>query len=217
MKKIIALILVLCICFMGVSAFTKTPDAILLQRISTSKITESNAASNVAAGGNITALNLEANISTNRWQGFVGNVTGRLKLGSGDNALIDFGNTPVNSVFVTTRQTNYNWGSLTPAPKLTLDYRWGFNLGKDRFNTVFNQQKTFEGHSNVPAITLNTHFSTGLFYNGVDTGKGDFMFHGNVSRNGNTGFDGGVHQFEIMVPTTTQGTDTFFFYMSIAE
>ena len=170
----------------------------------------------VAEGGNVSNLNIESNSSTGRWQGFVGNVSGSLNLGRGSDVLYSFGDAEIDTVFATTNASGYNWASLEAGSASDVDTIWGFGNGADQAVDAFTGSDVLEGILSIPTVTLVGNFITGIFDWGTSSSKNDIVFGANVS-NAKSGFDGADYEYELMVPTTNQGTDTYYFYLSLLE
>jgi len=217
MKKLFLFVAVMLLSVSVALAIDTPADAAVVES-NEGTYTESPASpdSVVAEGGNVSDLNIESNMSTVRWQGFVGNVSGSLNLGRGSDVLYSFGDAAIDTVFATTQSTGYAWGSLEAGAATDVDTVWGFSDGSDQAVDAFTGSSVLEGISAIPTVNLVGNFLTGIFDIGSSAAKTDFAFGANVS-SAKAGFDGGSYEYELMVPTTSAGTDTYYFYLSLLE
>ena len=221
-KKVIFLLLAFCLVIgIAYADGINDPAGATLSEISEGNFIESSSGDDVAQGGNVTEMDLTSNTSTNRWHGYVGNVTASLQLGTDNGVLHDFGSADVDSVLATTESGTAAWSTLKIFQVNNIDSSWGFTNGADQVADVFSDgtNQTVEGITEV-AYHI---FDDGAFnmsvlsFSGTGDQKNDIVFLASVVSVGGVGFDGGVYEYELMVPTTTQGTDTYYFYMSLNE
>ncbi len=201
----------------GLVCSINTPDGVSLAESNEGSLTETSLESKIAEGGNVSNLNLDTNLSTQRWQGFVGNVTGNLSLGRSTNLLYNFGSAEIDTVFATTESGTFDWANLAAATVSEVDTQWSFSNGADQAVDAFTGTATLEGVAAVPTVTLGGGFLSAIFDDGAAVAaKTDLVFAANVTAAA-AGFDGASYEYELMVPTTTSGTDTYYFYVSLLE
>ena len=219
MKKVIAILMAFCLALVGAYAINDAVGSTAVVVTEAAELTESSADNDVAEGGNVTEMDLETNLSTNRWQGYVGNVTASLQLGTDNGILHDFGAASVDTVFATTESSTYSWSALEAAAAADLDGvgLWNFAAGADQATDVFTSTQTFDGIASVPSVQLNSNFDCGIMDDGASGTKDNIMFAANIDNGGSAGYDGGIYQYEMMVPTDTQSVETYYFYMSLDE
>lgn len=178
------------------------------------QLTTSTAGNATAQGGNVTYVNVSATSTTSKWQGFYGNVTGTLQLGSGSNVFYDFGNVVFNTIFATTA-TNFDWANLAATTAAEIDTTWNLAAGTDNTTSVFTSTATIASIGSVPSTTINNNFTTGIMEDGGDADKGDYAFAGTINSTGALGFDGNSYQYEILVPVNSTDNDVYNFYLSL--
>ncbi len=109
-------------------------------------VTESSAGSDTQAqGGNVSFLNLSANVSTIKWHGYVGNVTANLSLGSGSNILFNFGmaaKSQIKTIFAS-QNSSFDFSTLVGANLTDVDVAFNWTASDaDSGSNVFNDGKT---------------------------------------------------------------------------
>lgn len=181
----------------------------------TGQFTQSSSGTATAQGGNVTYVNVTGNASTSKWQGFYGNVSGGLRLGSGTNVFYDFGNLDFTTV-VAAPATDFNWATFAVTTAAEIDTQWSFGTAADVDQAVdiFTSTGTYAGVGSVPDTVIGNGFGSGIVEDGDDAAKGDYAFVGNVTTAGLAGFDGTAYQYQLMVPVET-GTETYNFYLSL--
>lgn len=178
-------------------------------------MTATTAGNDTAEGGYVTMINLTATMSTDRWQGYYGNVTGDLQLGYSTNVFYDFSGATALSVFAS-RNQSFDFASLEAAAAADVDTVWGYAIGNDQAADVFTGSRNIGGVV-VPTAALeptgpNRWFS-GIFDDGSSTAKGYFAFGTNVTDGSVAGFDGNGWHYQLMVPA--DGTEMYFFFLEI--
>lgn len=215
MKKfIIGLILVVGLCATAIYAINDAAHGEVTQD-NVGSFTETTGNTVTAEGGNVSNLNIYSNMSTYRWQGYVGNVSGDLSLGRDNNTLYHFGSAEIDTVFATT-SSDYAWATLEASTAAEVDTQWGFSDGADQAVDAYTDSNDIEGIT-VPTVTLEGAHVCGLFDDGSVAAKTNFAFGANVTEGGMAGFDGDFYEYEVMVPTPAQSTETYYFYVSLVE
>ena len=169
-----------------------------------------------AQGGNVTRVDLKSNITTTKWQGFYGNVSGNVVLGLGVNALYDFGSSLVTAVYAA-QDASFDWANLDDTTSAQVDTAFGFTTAGDVDQAVdiFSETIDIEGSAIRPATTLEDgNFMSYLVDDGNNAVPGDFAFGAEVQNTPATGFDGSNLQYELLVPVQS-ATPTYYFFMTI--
>jgi hypothetical protein len=217
MKKLLVVMVVVFALAMSAFAADTPKNGVTTQVGGSGSLTETGAQSAVAAeGGNVTTLNLSTDSSTNRWQGYVGNVSGTLRLGRGASTLFDFGAAGASSfsfVFASTG-TSFDWENLVAGTAAAIDTAWSYGAGAD---TADASDSAADGTVSVdgedaPFFALG-NFATGIFHDGAGAAKTDYAFACPVSTA--AGFEGTPVDYELMVPADGT-TDSYYFYLALA-
>jgi len=181
----------------------------------TNQTTETTAGSDGAYGGNVTLINLTATVSTDRWQGYFGNVTGTLALGYGADLFYDFSAATALNVYASQNQS-FAFGSLEAAAAADVDTQWGYGTGNDQAVDVFTGSSNISGVV-VPSAELEPDAAnlwyTGIFDDSGTTDKSYFAFGCNVTDGSTAGFDGTGWHYQLMVPA--DGLETYYFFVQI--
>ena len=178
-----------------------------------SSLTNITGTSITAVGGKVTSVNISTNISTTKWQGFYGSLSGNVLLGAGTDIFHNFGSVTFSSIFVSTG-TGPTWSSLIAGTAASVDTAWSFTSGdQDSTATTFpTSAGTFAGIGSVPGIGIG-NFNMGLLKDGAGTAKANHVFVADV---GNAaGFDGSNYDYQVIVPVDSSGTETYYFYASL--
>jgi len=183
--------------------------------VKTDQLTETSAGNTDAEGGNVTMMNLSATVSTQRWAGFYGNVTGTLGLGLGTDVFYSFSAANALTVFASQNQT-FDWASIEASTGAEVDAAtaWNYAAGNDQAADVYAgavQVGTTTGAITEVATLQSGNFITGIFDDAAPDGKGNFAFGVNVSSA--ACFDGTTCDYELMVPA--DGTETYYFFVEI--
>ena len=178
----------------------------------------------ITEGGNVTEVTLSANVSTEKWAGFYGNVSGMLVLAQAADQYYLYNwtmNKSKGSVCVSTN-TAPAWAGVLASLASTIDTAWGFTAGDtDSAANTFNQTAVLNiGGTTVPAVpaakTGGVGFLTGVVGNLTTTGKDALAFCVNTTDAG-TNYKGGKSDFELMAPTneTEAVTETYYFFVEL--
>ncbi len=184
----------------------------------TGSLTETTAGSDSAVGGNVTLINLTATVSTERWQGYYGNVSGTLRLGVGSNIFYDFSGASAAAVYAS-QNSSFDFTSLVAGTAAQVDTAWSYSTGSDQATDIYTGTATIESTTNVPVVELQPNgngWYSGIFNDGNSALKSNFAFGANVSSTGATAFDGNTWQYQLMVPADGTAGETYYFFLSIA-
>jgi subtilisin family serine protease len=165
-------------------------------------------------GGNVTNINLSSNISTNRWQGYYGNVTGTLAFGYGSYIFYNFGSAIEYAVYASQNQT-FDFYSMQTAAPGDIDTLWNFAAGNDKAVDVFTGAITNISGVLAQSIELNPigqNFNSTILDDGNIGNKSNFAF-GAILNKGGTCFDGTTCDFELIVPV--EGLETYYLFLEV--
>jgi len=197
-----------------------------------------SAASNTSAiAGNVTGLDFESNSVTNTWQGYYGNISGSIKLGNAANqTLYDWTSASPNGEIYATRASGVPaWASVvcaTDAQIATEDTTLGVNqtVDQDAVNRTFLNTTSFNqfyvgnvvinNTQNCYAVNLNnesglpsTDFQELLLHDGAS------LIYTTIIKQDASGFDGGSHDFEMLVGEDGHNGDAnptpYYFYVEL--
>lgn len=199
----------------GMAYSINDPTGASISLGTTGQYTATSSGTANAQGGNATNLNLSSNSSTIKWQGFYGNVSGGIRLGSGSNVFYNFGNAIYTTVFAT-QDSGFNWATMAAGTAAQVDTAWSFGTASDVDQAVdiYSATTSFAGVSGAESLNTSTVFETGILNDGASAVKNDFAFAANVISAGASGFDGNNYQYQLMVPVGT-GFETYNFYLSL--
>ncbi len=184
----------------------------------TSRISETSAGSDTAEGGNVTQLNLSVIISTSKWQGYYGNVTGALALGSGSDYFYNFSNSVVDAVYASQNES-FDFTAIEQAAAADVDTQWGYTTAtdSDQAADIFTGTTSVGGVS-APSAELEpvgNGWNSTIFDCGSNDDKSYFAFGVNVQDAGNGCFDGTTCQYELIVPADGASSELYYFFLSI--
>jgi hypothetical protein len=192
-----------------------------------------------AVAGNVTEFNLDANSITQTWQGYFGNITGKIVLGNANNdTFYDWTlSNPQGEIYATRLATVPTWSSIACANSTdvtTEDASLGVNQTRDvdSVNNTFLNTTSFNPFY-VGSVQINpgvqTCYATYL-YNGTGPqstyfpevlladGSGNIIYTGLLESDA-LGFDGRSHDFQILVGEDGHSGNTapsvYYFYLEL--
>jgi len=198
----------------------------------TGVFTETTAGTDTAEGGDVTEVNLTTSASTTKWQGYYGQVTASLSIGSGTNVLYSFGSVPSNqikTVFAST-DTGFDFSGLLASVGSAYDTAAGWTGGdKDSAASTLATTNTIAQLSSVPAVALNAYTGAGaanatLFKSGIfkDTASpavyNDFAWGVPVNVDKRDFTNSTVVDYELLVPVDNNGSagsQTYYFFLDL--
>ncbi len=173
--------------------------------------------SDTTEAGNVTAVNITANVSTGKWAGYYGNVTGSIVLSESDFASRmyswSWSSATGGEVCVSTDNTP-TWSALADTTAATVDTVWSFDASDtDSATNTYSGTTAWSiaGTSgNAPSVTLvNPNIATYVIADAAaPASTNDLLFCSNIdTTDGNYG---------IMAPAATGGsTTTYYFYVEL--
>jgi len=178
------------------------------------RISESDTGNATSEGGNLTNVNLTTFVSTDRWQGFYGNVSGSLAFGYNSHIFYNFAGGTEKAVYAT-QNISMDFFALQAGAANDVDTAWNYADGNDQAEDIFTGQQTNITGIIAPSIELNPagqNLNSTILYDG-NTGKEAFAF-GAVISNDATCFDGKVCDFELIVPS--DGKETYYLFLEVS-
>ncbi len=207
MKKIIIALMVAAFSIFGI-VYAATQGA-TVNELSTGSLTETTAGSDEAYGGNVTLMNLTATASTDRWQGYYGNVTGTLSLGIGTDIFYDFSSAAATAVYASQNQT-FNFANIEASTGAEIDTEWGYT-GSDIAANIYAGARNVAGVVTQTVTLASGNFVSAIFDDSGVSDKSYFAFGVNVTTA--ACFDGNQCDYELMVPA--DGLETYYFFVEI--
>jgi len=188
------------------------------------KYVPSGAQANVTTeGGNVTPLNFTgSNVSTEKWAGYWGNITGsNIILSPGTSIFYSWVWSSVNGgeVCAVAAPSGFNWVGVQPITAAAIDLIWNFGAQTDNatstFTTACNVDIGGIPVASVGVLTGVGGFETCAVGDGGAT-KSDVAFCVNITQNGNL-FNGLTGDYELMAPTnkTAGTTETHYFWLEL--
>ncbi len=201
--------------------------------VNVTNATFSNTSGSMAArGGNITNVDFTNVLSqTSKWQGYYGNVTGEIILGTSSTAKIYNWtvSTIAGEVFATQASTmNYTaWEDLGARTGSQIDTDFNFVAADSdsATNTFKRTPAAFNVSGKLISATANSAAKT-FNATGVETwwtialarssaAESNYVFAGVISNDGQA-FDGTTKDFQMVVPENENtGVDTYYFYVEL--
>lgn len=159
--------------------------------------------------GNITYVDLDTNMSTNRWAGLLGNATGNIILGDNfDNFLFSW-SAQGRNVYVA--ENHIGWSNLEENYSAAFATFYNGASDQDNFTKTFSgtgplSSDMFTFGSNVQRATTLPGGS-GWYTYALNDGKQN-VFAGNIIAAGAAAYDGSSVQYQMIVPEYGLGGDT---------
>jgi len=185
-----------------------------------------------ATGGNHTNLNVTTETQTLVWQGFFGEVVGNLSLASNNGSRLYSWKYNASRVatypgaVIATSATSVNFANLTANNDCTS----GESLtgtGSDRVNLTFQPSNNTAFKIGSVTIGASTACRTNTYVNNIsqttrfeeiitkDSTTSPPIFATRIEP-GITGFDGSIHDYQLMVPDVqNSSTTTYYFYVEL--
>jgi hypothetical protein len=226
--KILLSLFAVCMLLFAVAYANPDPSGATLSPGNSSRGTNPSVASTNAQGGNTSQLNLNQSRITEIWQGFFGNVTGKITLqNSGGNTFYDWTPITIGGEVYATRTTVASWTSIN----CTNSTQWeneetSLSIPLNQTDGV-NETYLVTTH---PAITIGTTSLTGCrstrpynytstssaFWNVLLNSDTTNVVYTTILKSGQNAFDNTTVAFELLVPTNkTTSTATYFFYVEL--
>lgn len=235
----ILFVVVFSLCVVGIVLAEPTGPTTAITPLSSSRFGLNAAQTASAFAGNVTEFNLNANSITQTWQGYFGNITGKIVLGNSDNnTLYDWTLTsPQGEIYATRLSTVPTWSSIACADATDIaaeEIALGVNptVDKDSVNNTFFNTTSFSTFF-VGSVEINqgtqdcyaTHLYNSTGAQSVDfaqvllsDGSGEIIYTALLEDDA-LGFDGRTHDFQMIVGENGHNGDTspstYYFYLEL--
>lgn len=237
MKKLWIAGILFLLAVMGIVSALPTGPEGTLTPISSSRYSTAAGKTLGAIAGNVTELNLNATSVTQTWQGYFGNITGRIVLGdSSNNTMYDWNlASPQGEIYATRKVTVPVWSSIQCAGLTEVDAEdtalGTTGAAADSVNKTFSNATSFttfyvgsvtidQGAQDCYATHLynntgvqSTNFAQVLLYDGADV-----VYTALLDQDA-MGFDGRTHDFQMIVGEDGHNGDTsttpYYFYLEL--
>ncbi|MEM4194959.1 MAG: hypothetical protein QXY05_01490 [Candidatus Anstonellales archaeon] len=193
----------------------------------TGKYTQVANANYTTEGGNVTEINLTGNISTEKWAGFWGNVSGRIVLAPGINQPMFFtwawNSANGGEVCAVAAPSGFDWSAIQAVAAAAIDAVWGF-AGTDTdsaANTLSTSCSVDIAGTSVSGSAGN-YTGVGGFETcavadqAVPAAKTDIAFCVNITQGGNL-FNGLTGDYELLAATNEVAGqyETYYFWLEL--
>lgn len=235
-KKIFGLLMILLLSATLVSAAPSGPSTV--SPLGSSRFSPSVAANISAYAGNVTEVNFISSTITQSWQGYFGNITGNLVLGTVENkTLYDWTlNSPAGEIYATRTAATPTWTSIRCANLTELDSEetnLGINqaIDVDAVNKTFFNTTSFTtfyvgsveiNQSSQNCYATNLYNETGAqsaFFSEVLLMESGNMIYTALLEKDILGFDNRTHDFQMIVGENGHLGDTsttpYYFYLEL--
>ncbi|MCX6768650.1 MAG: hypothetical protein NTY83_02310 [Candidatus Micrarchaeota archaeon] len=194
--------------------------------VSTGKYTQTPAAGYVTEGGNVTNLDLDGNVSTEKWAGYWGDVSGDIVLAPAAGGLMFYtwAWTPAEGgeVCAVAASSGFDWATVQTIAAGTIDTIWGFAVGTDDATSTLDESCDVDvaGTAVVGSDGVTTNgagaFQTCAVGDGDDADKEDVAFCVNI-QDAATVFNGGTGDYQLLAATDDAmgATETHYFWIEL--
>src|SRR3989338_713902 len=205
-KSFLVLVVILSIAQFALAVDSTTISNATFSIVSSLRAGETAGTTNAPDAGNITKLGVDITVNTKRWAGYIGNVTGSMKLGSGSSDLFVFNalsQDRFKGVFAVVAQS-FNFAGAIAADEKVFDTKWGFGAAADNASQVFRE--------------------TALLMDSAAPSQTDYAFAGSIANSTVLrSYDNlSIVDFEMIVATNDSdgdgdpdGDTTYYFYLQI--
>ena len=178
-------------------------------------------------GGNVTPLDLSSNISTEKWAGYWGNVTGEIVLAPGLGAPLFYSWTwdsgDGGEVCAVAAASGFDWSGLQGTSAAAIDGIWNFGAATDNATETFNETCSIEiaGFS-IPTTDgsftgQRVDFMTCVLADQASPAdKSDLAFCVDITQDGGL-FNTFTGDYELLAPAneTAGATETHYFWLEL--
>lgn len=188
------------------------------------KYSQVGAASVTTEGGNVTQLDLGSNISTEKWAGYWGNVTGLIVLAPNNADMFytwAWASTDGGEVCAIAAAAGFDWTAVTGIAEGTVDTIWSFAAAEtDSATNTLTEVCTIDVAGTTVAtgsgVTTNGGLQTCALGDGDDAAKSDVAFCVNIT-SGTALFNAVTGDYELITATSeTAGTfETHYFWLEL--
>jgi hypothetical protein len=225
-EKIVTFVVIVLSSFGAV--FAVTGSSVVTNITTSSSYGGVDGTNNVTAqAGNVTQVDITADLSTTKWQGFYGNITsstGNASLILGDasrNVFFNFANT-ANPYVIATTSASFGFGDLYAGNATEIDTAWNFtgNVPDLAVEVFSNTENLTDGEifdiADVPYVNITANFTEYILKsNATGVDQEDMLFVTKVVAGGAEGFDSNSYGYELLVPVYNEGTQVYYFYLTL--
>jgi len=181
-------------------------------------------------GGNITQANLSANMSTNKWAGLLGNVTGQILLADANDNALKTWNALGNIVYASTAAAP-QWSNAFSASAVSdlagAGYSYLVGAFSDNFTNTFDDTTQNFDDSNIIAAVNNAPRATTTENGNGDTwetfaltdGAGELVFAGVIQEDTTSYIAGNSVDYQMLIPEDESagnvGTTTYNLWVEL--
>jgi len=188
------------------------------------KYTQAGQANVTTEGGNVTQLNLSSNISTEKWAGFWGNVSGRIVLSPGTGMFYTWtwDSSRGGEVCAIAAPSGFDWSGLQSVTAAVINSIWNFGSATDNATNTLTSTCNVD-IAGIPVsntagnVTGGNYFKTcAVADQASPSTKADIAFCVNITQGGNL-FNGQTGDYQLLVATneTAGTTETYYFWLEL--
>jgi len=187
------------------------------------KYTPSANANVTTEGGNVTPLNLSGNVSTEKWAGYWGNVSGNIVLSPGTDMFYtwSWSSAAGGEVCAIAAPSGFAWSTVQAIATVTIDNIWTFtgtdtDSATSTLTSACNVDVAGNPVTSVGTTTGGGAFETCAVGDGDDTLKEDVAFCVNITQAGSL-FNGQSGDYELLAATDEDAgtTETHYFWLEM--
>jgi hypothetical protein len=189
--------------------------------VSDSRWAGTAATSDETEGGNVSAVNVDGTVLTDKWAAYWGNVSGTVLLGDNTNQLYTWTwTTGTGGEVCLSTASALSFAAATTATGANVDTAWSFtgtdaDSGDNTFGGSCNlafAQATVTGTEQIDHE--DSTYNTCVVYDGAGTSETDYAFCSVIGTA--TAYNGAAANYEVMVPTSAgAGSETYYFYVEL--
>ncbi len=195
--------------------------------VSTGKFAPTGNANVTTEGGNVTNLDLSGNVSTEKWAGYWGNVTGEIVLSPSAGSPLFYSwmwdSSNGGKVCAVAAASGFDWSGLQGVSAAAVDGIWNFGAATDNATATFNETCAIDV-AGIPIATTDgsltgqrVDFETCVLADQpVPAAKADLAFCVEIFQNGGL-FNGFTGDYELLAPAneTAGATETHYFWLEL--
>ncbi|MFP4567443.1 MAG: hypothetical protein ACLFN8_00715 [Candidatus Woesearchaeota archaeon] len=185
----------------------------------------------ISSGGHIHVVNIEASQPNPFWRGYVGNISGRLKLGDGSTSLFDWIMDNTRGKIYASRSNTLDWNNIRCAnnseiiledsylgfePSIEYSVNRTFSDSEhESFYTFFNYIETDSCKS--AALNVYNNTSSRDFEEVILSDNNSNLIFSSVLQNGAIGFNNNTYDFQLILPENQNlsVSEEYYFYIEL--
>jgi len=192
--------------------------------LGTGKYTPTKNANVTTEGGNVTNVDFASNISTEKWAGFWGNVSGAVVLTPGSSMFYTWTWDSSNGgeVCAVAASSGFDWASVQQTAAAAVDGIWNFGSAIDNATNTLTSSCAVTVAGTPVSGSAGNYTGVGGFETCVvaddvaPADKSDLAFCVNITQNGNL-FNGQPGDYELLTATneTAGQYETYYFWLEL--